>query len=117
MTLRTIFLTIISILFSFTAFAQGPKITYKTTPGKMRIKEVDKGSIYAAAGFKSGDVVKEIDGKVADQNSTATQLDTAIRAGKVIKIERNGKVLTLKPKPMDSEIETQENAYPGEDPN
>lgn len=90
----------LALFFSLHANTQGPKISYTKTPGKMRIKDVEKGSIFEMAGFKDGDVVKEIDGKKVDEDSTPMQLNAAIRAGKKIVVERKGKNVTLKPKPM-----------------
>lgn len=103
----------LALFFSLGSQAQGPKITYTTTPGKMRIKNVEKGSIFEMAGFKDGDVVKEIDGKVVDDNSTPMQLNAAIRAGKKIVVDRKGKAVTLKPKPM-PEDETMDMAPPSD---
>lgn len=106
----------LALFFSLSSSAQGPKITYTTTPSKMRIKGVEKGSIFEMAGFKDGDVVKEIDGKKVDDNSTPMQLNAAIRAGKKIVVERGKKTVTLKPKPM-PDAETMDVAPPAEDPN
>ncbi len=111
-----IFVATLSLVVSFDAFSQGPKITYTTTPGKMRIREVEKDSPYDRAGFKSGDVVKEINGKKVDDNSTSTQLNEAVRSGKTVKVERKGKIISLKGKPMETEVETQDVAPPAEDP-
>lgn len=101
------FLTVLVLLLGAgsISWAQGPKITVKNTPGKIRMKSVDKGSIYDKAGLKSGDVIREIDGEPVDHNTPPSAIDDAIRRGRPIKIERNGKARILHSKPIEDATE------------
>ncbi len=83
------------------ATAQGPVISVKNTPGKLRFTTVDKNSIYEKSGFKSGDVVREINGKPADENSRLYDIDEVISKGGTIKVDRKGKPKVLKIKAME----------------
>lgn len=82
-------------------WAQGPTISVKNTPGKIRFSTVDKHSLYDKAGFKSGDVVREINGKAADENSRLYDIDHVIKNGGTVKVERKGKLRLLKIKAME----------------
>lgn len=104
---------IVAITFSFflgatvmvaDSFAQGPTISVKTRPGKIRFTTVDKHSLYEKAGFKSGDVVREINGKIIDENARLYDIDEVIRKGGTVKVERKGKPKILKIKAMEEAL-------------
>lgn len=89
-------IVLLALALPLSAFAQGPTISVKNTPGKIRFSTVDKNSSYDKAGFKSGDVVREINGKAADENSRIYDIDEVINKGGTVKVERKGKLKTLK---------------------
>lgn len=93
---------------SAAAVAQGPTITVTTTPGKMRMGQIEPGSLYEKAGLQYKDVIREIDGKKVDDNTLPSTLDKAIHAGKPIKIDRKGKLKILRNKPIKDDDGVQE---------
>ena len=96
-----VFLTLVLPL---SLLAQGPTISVKNTPGKIRFSTVDKHSSYEKAGFKSGDVVREINGKAADENSRIYDIDQVINKGGSVKVERGGKMKLLKIKAQPPQV-------------
>lgn len=101
--MKIIFPLILTALLPLSGFAQGPTISVKNTPGKIKFSTVDKHSLYDKAGFKSGDVVREINGKPADENSRLYDIDYVIKNGGTVKVDRKGKPKLLKIKAMDIE--------------
>lgn len=98
--MKKLVFSLLGLMLPLALFAQGPIISVKTTPGKIRFTTVDKNSLYEKAGFRSGDVVKEINGKAADENSRIYDIDEVINKGGSVKVERKGKLKLLKIKAM-----------------
>ncbi|PWU17838.1 MAG: hypothetical protein C5B49_08195 [Bdellovibrio sp.] len=90
--------------------AQGPTITQRTTPGKMKIGKVEPGSSFAFFGLKEGDIVTGVGSTKIDDNSSPSLIDEAVETGKTITVIRKGKSITLKPKPSKTKSATSEPA-------
>lgn len=89
--------------FSLSA-ANAYQISVKQKPGKLRFGVVDEDSIYQAAGFQRGDIIKEINGKTVDDTTPITEVEKVVRRGGRITIERDGKIKRMKLKPMPENV-------------
>lgn len=79
------------------------EIKVKKTPGKLRFGAVDEDSIYAKAGIQRNDVIREIDGKPVDETTPIAEVETVVRKGGRMTIERNGKLIRKNLKPLKEE--------------
>jgi len=89
------------------------QISVKQKPGRLRFGVVEEDSSYAKAGLQRNDVILEINGKKVDDTTPISDVENVIYKGGRMKIERNGKVIPMRLKPMPENILI-ENPVPSE---
>jgi C-terminal processing protease CtpA/Prc len=96
---------IASAMFTFVLVpsAQAYKISVKQKPGKLRFGAMDEDSIYARAGLQRNDIIREINSKKVDDTTPITEVENVVRKGGRMTIERAGKAIKMKLKPMKDE--------------
>lgn len=80
--------------------AHAYQISIKQKPGKLRFGVVDEDSIYAKAGIRRNDIIREINGKSVDDTTPISDVENVVRKGGRMTIERDGKLIKMKLKPM-----------------
>lgn len=85
--------------------AHAYQISVKQNPGKLRFGVVDEDSIYAKAGIQRNDIIREINGKKVDDTTPIADVENVVRKGGKMTIERDGKIIKKKLKPMKLEDE------------
>lgn len=101
---KTIFACVFAVInvvaISFSFHANAYQISVKQKPGKLRFSVIEENSIYERAGFKRNDIIRSVNGKAVDDSTSLEVVDNVIRKGGRIKIERDGKMIFKKLKPM-----------------
>lgn len=99
---RSLIFQAISLLMAVLIFAPAGayQISVKQKPGKLRFSVIEEDSIYARAGIKRNDIVREINGKPVDDLTPVSEVEKVVLKGGSLKLERNGRIIPLKLKPM-----------------
>lgn len=80
--------------------AEAYQISVKQKPGKLRFGVVEEDSIYAKAGIQRNDIIREINGRTVDDTTPIADVENVVRKGGRMTIERDGKLIKKKLKPM-----------------